>query len=312
MKYTQNDIDTIVELYKSGLSCTKIADITPYSSSSVSRYIKELGLARKTKRTPQEVERFQSKIRKLYLSGKYEREIAEQLNVKEGVVNYHVHKMGIARHKGPTSKIQKEDYFDLIDNQRKAYWLGWIMADGNVSIYNGQYSLKLKVQYDDRLLIEEFLKDIGANYDIYDYMARSPQGKLKKASYVSLTSVHMVKSLIDYGVIPRKTGFEKFPVQLSNELKAHFLRGFFDAEGHVSFRREFRHSYYSVGFSTNEKMCMSIIDFTGLQTSIVQKEGACQISYGKKQAKQLFKILYEDANFYLPRKHDKFVELLNA
>lgn len=128
------------------------------------------------------------------MSGKYEREIAKQLNVKEGTVNYHVRKMGIARHKGPTSKVKREDYFDAIDNQRKSYWLGWIMADGNVSIYNGQYSLKLQVKYDDRLLIENFLKDINANYKIYDHLVKTPQGKLKKALYVSLTSVHMVKA----------------------------------------------------------------------------------------------------------------------
>lgn len=49
IKYTQNDIDTIVELYKKGLSFNKIADITPYSSSTVGKYIKELGLSRKSR-----------------------------------------------------------------------------------------------------------------------------------------------------------------------------------------------------------------------------------------------------------------------
>lgn len=118
--------------------------------------------------------------------------------------------------------------------------------------------------------------------------------------------------MIKYGVIPRKTGFEKFPEQLPDKFKRHFLRGFFDAEGHVSFRKEFRHNFYPVGFTTNEEMCVSIMEFIGFQATIAHKEGVCQISYGKKIAKKLFNLLYDDADFYLPRKHDKYVELLNA
>ena len=54
--------------------------------------------------------------------------------------------------------IGREDYFDCIDSFDKAYYLGWIMADGNVSITNGQYSLKIHIAIKDKELIDNFFE----------------------------------------------------------------------------------------------------------------------------------------------------------
>lgn len=294
------------------MGINQIAKATPYSSTAVGSYVKKLGISRKFHRRGKESEELDKAIKKLYLEGLYEREIAEKLNIRCSTVNYRVGRMGIARHRGPKSKVGNENYFDNINSQRKAYWLGWIMADGNVSIYNGQYSLKLNIMKQDKMLIENFLNDIKGDYKIHDRMVSTPQGKLKEASYVSITSRHMVEKLIEYGVIPRKTGFEKFPENLPDIYKRHFLRGFFDAEGHVSYRREFRNNYYSIGFTTNYTMCQAIEEYIGIGGKLHKCEGAYQLVYGKKNGKVLFEILYKDADFYLPRKHDKFVKLLNS
>ena len=311
MKYTQQDIQKIASLYKSGMSAMQIADTTPYSHSSVSKYIKELGLTR-NKRDSSTLNECKQKIKDLYLSGMYSKDIAAYLNLSESKVAYHVHNMGIARPRGRKSQIGLEDYFDTIDKPRKAYWLGWLMGDGNVSVYRGQYAIKLKTQCRDSYLITQFLSDINAEtYKVVTVDCVTPQGKPDKAKYVSLSSKHMVLTLMKYGIIPRKTGFEKIPENIDQCYIPHFLRGFYDAEGHVSYSKRYKHKYYDVGFTTNENMCQQIMSAVGIHTSINKKVGVSQIHFGRKQGRTLFNFLYNDADFYLVRKHDSFLEMLN-
>ena len=59
-------------------------------------------------------------------------------------------------------------------------------------------------------------------------------------------------------------------------------------------------------------MCQAIEEYIGIGGKLHKCEGAYQLVYGKKNGKVLFEILYKDADFYLPRKHDKFVKLLNS
>lgn len=67
------------------------------------------------------------------------------------------------RHRGIKSKIGREDFFDIIDSEEKAYFLGFIVADGNVSIYNNQYSLKIHVSMIDKEVIDKFLHYIESD-----------------------------------------------------------------------------------------------------------------------------------------------------
>ena len=50
-----------------------------------------------------------------------------------------------------------EDFFEIIDNENKAYWLGFIYADGYVSAK----SLVIELHKDDESHIVKFLEDIG-------------------------------------------------------------------------------------------------------------------------------------------------------
>ena len=42
-----------------------------------------------------------------------------------------------------------EDYFQVIDSENKAYWLGFIYADGSISSQNGRYSFELSLKGED-------------------------------------------------------------------------------------------------------------------------------------------------------------------
>ena len=68
--------------------------------------------------------------------------IARELNVKTGKISYWINKnIGLRNCKQAAKQYEcNEKFFDLIDDEHKAYWLGFIYADGYVS--HDKYSKK--------------------------------------------------------------------------------------------------------------------------------------------------------------------------
>ena len=57
-----------------------------------------------------------------------------------------------------------ENIFDSIDTEEKAYWLGFIFADGNISSIGNR--LEIRLSYNDLTHLEKFRKFIGLTTEI--------------------------------------------------------------------------------------------------------------------------------------------------
>lgn len=243
-----------------------------------------------------------NKLIEMYNNGFNTPQIGKILHLKRGIASYLLRKNNIQlKHRGPKSMIGNEDFFDKIDTEQKAYFLGWIMADGSVSVTNGQYSLKLHIALKDKELIDIFLASIGS---VNKTKARD--GKYP-SYYVSLTSVHMCKSLINLGVVPRKSGFEIFPDEIPLELKHHFIRGVFDGDGIVS------DASNRSGFVGSKNMMVNILNELGEeQITIFNNKRSENIFYflgGKKFSNKLYNYLYQNATIWLSRKKESLEKI---
>lgn len=242
--------------------------------------------------------------------------VAEKFNISSSSLAYHLLKRGVARQKGAKTKIENVNYFDIINTEEKAYFLGWIMADGNVSIHNQQYSLKLQVTIKDKDVIDYFLKVIkSSNKTLIKKSKKDKIGNriinVNEAYYVSLTSRHMIESLIKHGITPNKTGKETIPNSVPDHLKRHFIRGFFDGDGCASFFQSGKRTgtRYHFGFVGPRDMLIDIQSHVGESTGIYDKVGVCQFGYGKKQGLILYKYMYENCNIWFERKRNIFEEV---
>jgi transposase len=290
-----------ISLYLDGLSANSVANILGVNEATVRIWLKNNkidirdGGSYNTKHDDKTVD----KIIELYNSGIYTTDIEKRLNLKRGIASYVLRKQGIAlRHKGPKSKIGSEEFFDVIDNEFKAYFLGWIMADGNISITDGQYSLKIHISLKDKELIDKFLDIISSSNKT------STRGDINPSYYVSLTSVHMCKSLIALGVVPRKSGKETFPNQIPSNLYAHFIRGVFDGDGITCIGKNPRS-----GFVGSKDMLLRIIDIINTpDRKIIQNNKNEDIYYflgGKGFSRKLYEFLYKDSTIWLQRKRER-------
>ncbi len=93
------------------------------------------------------------------------------------------------------------DFFDKIDNEQNAYFLGLLYADGSNSVGGGDFRLSLKE--DDKHILDTMTSLIQPTKPLYFAERRSENWI---AQYmISVTSAHMSAKLTELGCTPQKT-----------------------------------------------------------------------------------------------------------
>ena len=98
----------------------------------------------------------QQKIISLYLEENYSlSKIGEQFHVSKGVISRLLTENNIKKRK--RTHIHKGDYdiFEDIDTPEKAYWLGFIAADGCISIRKNNATIKIALARKDKGHLEK-------------------------------------------------------------------------------------------------------------------------------------------------------------
>jgi hypothetical protein len=138
-------------------------------------------------------------------------------------------------------KILNEDYFEKIDTERKAYFLGLLWADG----CNFRKTVKNKIAYQTVISLQErdgYILSLLAT-EIYGNDAilkkinkKSTPGFNRQPQYfLRIPSKKMSDDLINLGMNPRKSSTCSWPLNLPQDLERHFLRGVIDGDGCVCY-----------------------------------------------------------------------------
>jgi intein-encoded DNA endonuclease-like protein len=212
-----------------------------------------------------------------------------------------------------TKKVNVE-FFDQWSEQM-AYVLGFIYADGCLSLNKGKYPMLIFGSTD--LEVIETLKHVMESehkINVRTSAVRSP--------YYSLVicNTHMGNRLMELGVTVAKTKTKTFP-QIPEPYVTHFIRGYFDGNGH--FTSELHKGVKTrlvSGFTTgSEQFAQGLRDKLfqlGLReatVSLVQRnrtglvEGATsyyQMRYYVHDTKRLYELMYTDATIYMKRKKE--------
>ena len=131
-----------------------------------------------------------------------------------------------------------EYFFEEIDTEEKAYWLGFLYADGNVYYKQTKYgNVRLKLSSKDRAHLELFLKSLNSNSIIKDGTSNVKYKNIisnSDFSYISLWNTKLSNDLVNKGCVPNKTFKLVYPKFLTDNLINHFIRGYFDGDGTIS------------------------------------------------------------------------------
>ena len=219
--------------------------------------------------------------------------------------------------KGKTKECD-ENYFDCIDSEDKAYWLGFIFGDG--FIYDekpGEHSgiLCISLSSEDEEHLYKFKEAISSSHTIhtYDNSKGYSNGKLSR---IKINSSHMVNSLKKYGMIANKTNIIGEPKNINEEFYIPFVRGFFDADGSIMLWEDKGSMYWAVSFCKTPQLLNfieRILSYKWIWSQRKDSNNQCMtITLNKKiETVDFLNKLYANASIYLDRKYERYLEVIN-
>lgn len=258
------------------------------------------------------------KIKKLYQKEHVEnalsyKQIQEKYNIPRGTWQYYVNKMNL-KYDGRKFRYV-DDYFDDIDNYKKAYILGFLYADGCITS-DGRISILLNEKDIEilKFIKSEICPDVEIKHSNYQNIKRDSQIKLR------FMSKQIYSKLIEYGFVVDKTGNDSNIFGfIPEEFKFDFIRGYCDGDGNIrcQYRKGKNNKFYwtnSFSFSNGSKQILEdiqkyLLKFNignGKLISYKNKNVFYTLSYHRKiDTLNFCKLVYSNLNkFSLQRKKE--------
>lgn len=296
---------SVIQLYKSGLSCKSIEKQIGINSVTAFNILKRHGVQTRTKggiySLPIDT------LIKEYKSGVSITTLAKKYGVTDHTISNYLESKNVKRDNIYVNRNLNRDYFEIIDTYDKAYFLGLMFTDGNVGKNTNCISITLS-EKDCKIL--EVFRDKTGNENPLKYLSR--KNRVNREVTFHLKSEKMKMDLSQYGVVPNKTYSIK-PILLSSELMSHFIRGLIDGDGWISYKSK------QIGFCGNEEMVRFVRDYL-VETLGVYKvkilhpePNLWQITWaGKRNAEKIGSFLYKDKHdCFIERKFDNYLQLIS-
>lgn len=241
-------------------------------------------------------------------------ELAEILNRSPSAIGLKASRMGFKKY----PYFCDYHYFDVVDTEEKAYWLGFLTADGWINRCDETNSgvVGVELQYGDIEHLKKLNKSLDGNYRITDRWREctlSKSDKLNHMCILRIFSITMYNALVKHGFTNNKS-FDASMPKISKELQRHFIRGYFDGNGCISVS----HNYLSVKFCTASVFIkddiiqilsqndIAIRDYNGLTENnvIIYYPEVTKL----KEKIKLLDYMYKDCTIYLDRKYKKYLK----
>lgn len=191
------------------------------------------------------------------------------------------------------------EYFKKIDTEHKAYWYGFLLADG----YVNERELSLCVKNTDIDIIQIFAEDIETDVPIkYDKYGNP---------FITIVCKELSKSLLDKGFHNRKSwsiDFDYIKSFVPDELFNHFIMGMFDGDGCLKY---YSYPYLKkpqlhFGYTGVKNVCEFIKDFFDINRDLIF-EGNVTYTVVSRDPNKIIEIctyLYNNSTIYLKRKYE--------
>lgn len=209
-----------------------------------------------------------------------------------------------------------DNYFEVIDTAEKAYWLGFIYADG--WLLSNEDKIGITLCKEDECHLEAFKKAVKSKSPIKTYNQIGGYANGEDYVRILITSKKMKQDLIKHGVLIQKTEILEFP-NLDKELYNHFIRGYFDGDGSLTYGGTLVNGnrIFNIKFVGTKEMLESIQSILGLKLKLGQRHPDRNVNNyditinGNVQVKRIMDYLYNNSTIHLERKYNKYLELIN-
>lgn len=243
-----------------------------------------------------------------YKKGKTLSALGREFGVSYSTIRNLLKRKGIKTEGNKHNFPRDEFYFSNIDSKEKAYWLGFLYADGCVHSNSNEISITLK----DRDHLEKFRKAIKSNNKISESIDKR-FSSMPKIYHFSIRDKQLKSDLIKWGCVPNKSlSLAKIP-NIPRDFVSHFIRGYFDGDGNLHWLNGTKN--FRISFVGTAPFLKDIQKELGLSLSLGQQKGN-QSKYfqvaGRKQVPMILDYIYKDSdeNIRLTRKYKNYLDCL--
>jgi hypothetical protein len=202
------------------------------------------------------------------------------------------------------------DYFNKIDSEEKAYWLGFIYADGWIQFDEEKrrydFGLSLAIKDYDHLI--KFAKAINFKGKIVKIQQTLKGYDRTYISYrLDLHSKIFVKNLVKWGCIQNKSLQLKELPRIPSIYLTPFVRGYFDGDGTIVKAR----NKANIEILGTKEFLTSLLSYSGLHLNSWRPHGkAFGQRFGYQYSEKFLMMIYENSKIHLQRKFERAALLI--
>ena len=202
-----------------------------------------------------------------------------------------------------------KDAFDTdFSDEASSYFLGFILADGSLSMDR----LSVTIKQEDGYILKKLQEFLGMNYG-YRESSVFDKRTLKRyyRATLGLKDAKIISDLNAQNIFKNKSAEEKLP-NIDWRSNRHFWRGVVDGDGHVKALNCAPAVLVLVG---SEEIVNGFIEFADINVGFITKRPAVPVKQKNKilyhvqitgdDARNIAKFLYKDSSIRLERKYNK-------
>lgn len=292
----------VVRLYDKGRTWKEICEQAGITSVTLGKILKRNG---REHDRHSDAETNAEAIAALYEAGHSTRAIGEMLGHGKSTVN-----ALISRHGGELRQrpgCERPDYFEQVDTPEKAYWLGFITADGCIittPAYPDGSHLAVRLAARDKDHLSKLKEAVGALSAVYIGINKV-DGKAHEFAHLAVSSRRLTLSLLALGIGPRKSATAE-PWNGPAELMPHYWRGLFDGDGSIARKTGDQYQMVQCGSEACVRAFAAWAEgVCGTKAEPFYRGGCWRYGVsGRYQVPKLVRALYADAPVSLDRKQE--------
>lgn len=300
MKKVDSNIEqSIIDEYRKDKSMKCIGNLYELSVTTVFNILKRSNIETRTKGGIYKID--ENKVVNMYKQGQSSSKIAEYYNVSCHTITNILEKNGVKRDNIYYNINLIGDYWECINTLDKAYFLGFLLTDGNIS---GNY-IRLQLSSKDEHILYTFANKTQNGNKIYKDKRGLVSFGVKRKKWVD--------DLKQYGIIPNKTYNVKLPIVKDNMLP-HLLRGIIDGDGWISSKA------HQLGICGTEELVTEVRNIFVEKLNVYNvkilhtEEHLWQATWAStSDIKKIGEYIYKSKeDCFLKRKYDEYLKIIHV
>ena len=320
MEFSAETQARIIAMYQEGTSTNNIGRLLGFHKSYAVKVLAAHHIPLRYRRiTPSET----VAMTELYMEDLSGTAIAKLFGTTPTAVYAALERQGIERRPSYNGflGVCNHDFFNIIDTEAKAYFLGAISGDGCVS---GENEIIFSLKHSDRALVEAFRAALEIGNPVHDVTTDKiflGYPFRYKAARVSVNSCMLAEALARFGIIPAKTGRTRpalIPGEVPSDLESHYWRGWVDTDGWVGPRlspsssSDGKRRQFTVGLTGDRPVIKAFRTYcmrhSPTRADIQPNHDISRFTVTDSYAMQVASLLYDSATVYLDRKRQAYLQ----